>query len=326
MRNEHIDQLRGISIISIIFIHCTVLYWNNKIAHILWDYAQFAVPVIFFCAGYVFMLKPAQMTLRDLTHYIIKRVKRLMLPYYLYLIVYILILSRAKPITVKYVVRSIILLGGWDINWLVFLFIQYIIIAPVLWLLFTEKQNIFKLYLLVILSSSVFLFLFQFPYKHLLISWLMWSPLYVYPWILSKEKHQSKKLVFIGLISCVLYFFLRIYEMSVGKPQTMFSYKYPPDVHMLSYGFFSTSLLYLASIHELFSKLRLSNLLSFYSKHSYSLFFTHYIIIYVLNTYTRAKNNLHWIIYFFIVVLSSSFIQYGWSSLESRFKRMKESP
>jgi peptidoglycan/LPS O-acetylase OafA/YrhL len=311
MRDEHIDQLRGLSIISIIFIHCTVLYWNNSIAHTLWDYAQFAVPVILFCAGYVFMLKPAKMTFSDMSHYIIKRVKRLVLPYYGYLIFFILLLSLIKPITIEYVIRSLLFLGGWDINWLVFLFIQYIIIAPVLWLLFTNYKNLFKLYLLTVLIVSFILFFSKFPYKHLLISWIMWSPLYVYPWMLSKAKSPQQQLLLVGVLSFIMYVLLRIFAINTGKPQTMFSHKYPPDIHMLTYGFFSTSLLYLASIYEVFTKMRLSRILSFYSKHSYSLFFIHYIIIYILNIYTKAKNNLHWTLYFLIVILSSSVFQLG---------------
>lgn len=321
MRNKYIDQLRGLSIIAVIFIHCTVLYWNNKIAHTLWDYSQFAVPVIMFCAGYVFMLKPPSLTFKSLFSYMFKRIKRLITPYYFFLIIFTLILSLKKIATLDYFIKSIFLIGGWDINWLVGLFVIYVIVAPLLWYIFSKHNNFFKILITALILISIYFFNFRFPYNHMYITWLMWAPLYTFPWFLKEDKKLNKKLSIITILGFIVYIFLRFYEAKTNKPSSMFSHKYPPDIHMLSYGFFSTSLLYLVSLKNIFSNDLINKTLYFFSSHSYPLFFIHYILIYLSNTYLKLSSNIHWIPYFLIIITVSTLTQIGYIKIEEKVKK-----
>jgi hypothetical protein len=126
-RNETIDVLRGVSLLAVIFIHCLAYYLSDNVAHTLWNYSQFAVQVFVFCSGYLFFKKFIGTNTQPSFNYLFSRIKRLLVPYYIFLVTFIPIiyLTQRKKITFTFLLENILVKDGIDINWLVLLFIQF---------------------------------------------------------------------------------------------------------------------------------------------------------------------------------------------------------
>lgn len=81
-----IDNLRGISIIAMMIIHATAYFLKDKTAYFIWDNLEWAVPVFVFCSFYVLFEKNLEFKRDQLIAFYKKRLKRLILLYYLFLI------------------------------------------------------------------------------------------------------------------------------------------------------------------------------------------------------------------------------------------------
>ena len=121
MRNKTIDFLRAVALITIVLIHSLVPYLNDPLNHQLWNVSQFAVQIFVFCSGYLFFSREFDKEEKVDMRYITKRLKRLLVPYYVYALVFIPILffTHHSTATLDYIVSSLLLTGGIDIGWLV---------------------------------------------------------------------------------------------------------------------------------------------------------------------------------------------------------------
>ncbi|MBD3840001.1 MAG: acyltransferase family protein, partial [Epsilonproteobacteria bacterium] len=119
-RNKDIDNLRGLAMISMMVIHACSYFLKTKEVYLLWNYLQWAVPVFLFCSFYL--------SLKDKrpTNYL-KRLKRLFIPYWIFLFVYFLLLYffEKKNFSFQYLRANIFLYRGIDFNWLVLLFLYF---------------------------------------------------------------------------------------------------------------------------------------------------------------------------------------------------------
>lgn len=98
-------------------------------------------------------------------------------------------------------------------------------------------------------------------------------------------------------------------EKKIGHNLSQFANKYPPTLYHLSYGIFSTTILYQLSEINFFDILGFSRLLNFLSVNSYSLYFVHIVVMDVL-TWTRILGRLNNVSFFILIFLFSTLIVY----------------
>jgi len=325
-RNITVDLLRGIAMISMMLIHTTYYFiGSSKIALFLWHWSQFAVPVFVFCSGYVFFLKPQRIHEEGLLNYMWKRVKRLVIPYYIFLIFFFpIIWFTTDKLTPMYILQSLFIIGGVDISWLVLLMLELSLLFPLLILLQRKKNILFLSY--IALATLVAIITIPLPLSALhwklgienwkLIMWLGWSLMgifsMVYINVSSLQKFlQNKLMLFIGatIVSIITY----IYERSIHHDITLYGNKYPPTLLILSFGVAAIVLLYILAEKQCFKPIQ--KLLIFTSTHSYSLFFIHYCFLIALAN-LLPKLHTTWYFFFASVLGAALLVQYLWNRLK----------
>ncbi len=305
-RYLEIDMLRGIAILAMILIHTCYYFLSDKTALFIWNWSQFAVPVFIFCSAYLFFQKPQPLSIS----YFKRRLIRLIKPYYIFLLFFIPIFFFINPQTpkIKYVLQSIFLVGGVNINWLVLLFVCLTIIFPLISSYFKSFKPLFLVYLLVsIISSALFVF-YKFPLSYKYIFWLPWSVIAIFTHLFVLKENKKNFITLSASISGIIfglsYYIERISRHNLG----MYENKYPPTLYFLSYGIFMISVIYI------FSKLLIKNktltkIISFFSLHSYSIYFIHYTILIILASQIKLFPN--WETFFLSVLITTIAIQFA---------------
>jgi len=303
----YIDILRGLAMVAMISIHTNAYFLSNKVAGFLWDLGQFAVPLFIFCSGYLFFKKDFH--IKHYWHYVNKRFQRFLIPYYVFLIFYISLVYLKEPakVTLNYFFQNLLVIGGVDINWLVFLFLYLSILLPPFYFLAHKHKVWFYFFASISFVSSLALMFFSFPFNYRLIMWLPWFLIIVFSfWLVKNEKNNMLQLI-VFLFFILIFFSLR--HLQVINHHSLIHYynKYPPNLYHLSYGISFTIGLFWLAKREVFNFFLLKKMLDFLSINSYSVYFIHYLIIYVLFVITKIKFN--WVTFFLYVLALSIIIQ-----------------
>jgi hypothetical protein len=327
-RLDFIDMLRGLAIVVMILLHTNAYFLKNPISFFTWDWGQFAVPVFIFCSSYIFFQKQYVFTsVEDFFRYVKKRIIRLLIPYYIFVVVYFGLIYFQNPakLTIKYILQTITLTGGIDINWLVLLFIYFIFIMPFIQLI-SKKQLVFIIYSLL---SVIFSFILILKSKFLnldyrFVMWLPWSLLIIANFFMVKYE-KNKRIVFsIFLINVIVFVVLYFFQKYLGHSTVQYYNKYPPNIYHIAFCIWSTIIVCWIAKKGLFSFFPTKQILSFISKNSYSLFFIHYCIIFFLTVFTKIKFN--WITFFTVVLFLSIFIQFVINKTVYLFSTLKRGP
>lgn len=308
-RNTTIDFLRGLAVILMILIHATAYFLNDPTTRFVWDYTHFAVPLFVFCSGFVFFSKNAETPLS--VSYIWKRLKRLVLPYYIFLLPFFFIsfLSKPESLTIRQILEKLLLSGGRDLNWLVILFIYLLFLFPIVHFIYRQKKWVFY-----VLSGAAFLgcILFLFYIPHLpfrFVMWLPWTFFLIFTLVFTKKKDNPYFLLSTVILSAVSFIVTRDILQGQDKTLVLTENKYPPNLYYLSYGIFFTTVLYY--LHSFISRNTLyvrfvQKPVDFLSVHSYSLFFIHFLFVKVFVDFGAHKAIGPWM--FFIVLLIVSIL------------------
>lgn len=307
MRNKTIDNLRGLSILAMMAIHANAYFLDNLLNYFFWNFFQWAVPVFLFCSFFLTFSLKKELNFK-------KRFFRLYRPYLIFLIFYFLLLFffEKQKFNLSYFLANIFLYGGIDYNWLVLLFLGFIFLTP---LFFYLKKNKFLFYGFFLLSffSSIF-FIFYPPKSYRFFMFLPWILIVYFAYFFVQWKKSFWKIgaiIITSLFSFLITFFL---EKKIGHNLSQFANKYPPTLYHLSYGVFSTTILYQLSEINFFDILGFDRLLNFLSVNSYSLYFVHILVMDVL-TWTKVLGRLNNVLFFILIFLFSSLIVYGYSQL-----------
>lgn len=301
-RLPEIDDIRGISIILMIMIHTNVYFLSNKISYLTLELSQFAVVAFIFCSAYLFYLKPQVYGWRNFFSHLVKRIKRLVIPYYWFFAVYyvFLLLKDAKKVTLSYVVQNIFVIGGLDFNWLVLLFIELAILMPFVSYLFEKKRVWFYIYTAVaIVSSLIFLKYTPLSYYRF-IMWLPWSLVLIYTYLFNQLKEKRVLFWAITALCFALYYILPPLVLKpLGHSLFMYDNKYPPNLYHLAYGIGCINVLYMLSQWKLFSNYIVQTIVNFFSVYSYTIFFIHILVIYAVTVFFHF--NFNWVTFFLAV-------------------------
>ncbi len=303
-----IDFLRGFSMLIIIFIHTGAYFLSNKAVFFLWDAGEFAVVVFIFCSCYIVFKKHLAENLHLLT-YVKKRAARLIVPYYIFLIFFLSLvyLGEPKKLTASFLLQNLLVTGGVDINWLVLLFLIFSVLIPVLLILYKKNKTLFYSYLCLALLSSLFFITNKLSLNYRVTMFLPWSLIVIFS--IYFVKYETRRFfLFSGLVVSLIFFiFLWTILYAHNLSLVMYNNKYPPNLYHLSYGIFFVFLLYLVGKQPFMSIPIIKKFFFFMSSQSYSIYFVHFLVIYVLTVFFRIK--FTWESFFLAVFLITIVIQ-----------------
>lgn len=306
-RNFIIDDLRGLGIFVMILIHTNVYFIQNKIAYTTMELSQFAVVLFIFCSSYLSFQKELEFTPKTFFEYVKKRVFRLLPPYYLFLTIQLLFtyIKQRRLITPDYVLNNILMIGGLEFNWLVFLFLEFTFLTPFIYVLRKKRHNFFLVFFIVSMCSAVIFLRFTPLPNFRYFMWIPWSLVIMFALFFTELEKNKKFIIGSILVSGAIFFLARTYQSLTFHTLYHYSNKYPPNIYHLSYGIFVTLIIYKFSQYNLLLPFRL--LFGFLSKFSYSIFFIHVLVIYFLNHFLKVK--FHWISFFVSVLAISLVVQ-----------------
>ncbi len=287
-RFKHIDFLRAIAIIVVIATHTFSYHLSNPIYFSIWNYLHFAVPIFVFCSGYVLIAKYREgfATIKVTLAWYWKRFKRLLIPFFIYLLVhYSLWFALPKYFSglalqknFSFMLQSLLLVGGADSNWLPLLFLELTLLFPLI-VYSLKKKRLVVLTLLLSLASILFFTIKPFPYAYyrsvMVLSWISIIFLSIFEYYKGVQVGRYLAAGFAGLVV----FFYLTQVLKLGEGMILTKHKYPPDAYYL---LFSVSVMYLIlAVSQINSLYRgfLGKFFLYISRHSYSLFFIHYLVL-----------------------------------------------
>lgn len=301
-RNTSIDFLRGLAVLVMIVIHVTAYYLNQKTTFIIWDYIHFVVPIFAFCSAYIYFQKDTESPFNF--EYVAKRAKRLLIPYYIFLVPffgYFYFLDR-KEFTARLIQKYLFLIGDRDLNWLVILFIYFIFLLPFIRFL-SGKKHLFLIFVICAFASSIALMFTRLPVGFRIYMWLPWSTVLIFAYMVATLKEKRKFLLISAALWLTSFLLGRYLVQILGKNLVLTENKYPPNLYYLSYGMFWICVWYL--IH---SSLKIPGMIQHFfdylSNYAYSLFFIHFLYLYIIISTVKFKVYPWWLVSMVLVVIS----------------------
>ena len=287
-----IDFVRTVAIIGVMVTHSLVPFLGKQSINSTWNYLHFVVVAFVFCSGYITVYSyPRSNTGRSLPAWCKKRFRRLYLPYLIYLFVYAVALflfpavvtGRDISLTTRFFLDSITLTGGSDVGWLTLLFLQLAVLTPILPGITRNNKRLTGSLIICGFFALITTFV-RIPASYSrMIAWLPWSFIFLLGALAGqKEKHDGAKIqnyLIAGMVSfCVWIIFTALLNY-LHKPLTLTLHKYPPDLYYFLYGIGITYTLF--GLGKLWEKQgeHFTSAISFISRYSYGMFFTHLIIL-----------------------------------------------
>lgn len=310
---------------AVISLHSLANYLNDPFVLRLWDVQQFAVQIFVFCSAYLFFSRPGNFSITSVVPYFIKRFWRLYKPFLYYLVFFFIALLLLRPDTFSWekVILSATLIGGIDINWLVLLFVQFILVFPFIQFLLTKWKFGFATFAFIVIYSSVFFFFLPFPYHWRTIMWLTWSfmALYAIFYIRNESEENTSYRDTSYMFFTAIFVAIICVEALYKETLAIYPNKYPPNLVILSYGIVWIGIFEFLFRHGFFHQFKLIKPISFLSQYSYPLFFIHYLWIYILNNALHLHKIVPWWGYFPILFPLSILTQIAINNYISRFKK-----
>ena len=239
----------------------------------------------------------------------LKRIKRLIIPYYLYLVVLFSAFYMIDPssLSVDGVIKKFLFFQGRDLSWLVVLFLMFIPLFAFLEYAYQKRPTLLKAVGGITLIISIFLLTntIGLPFRYIM--WLPWCVYLIFTLLYAKGVFSKKMIVAILVLSALTYGISRDVLIGANHTLTLTENKYPPNIFYLSYGIFWTILLY--ELHLFFNARGVippvvQRCFDFMSTHSYSLFFIHFWYVTILRKMIDYQM-LGWLGFFGVVLLAS---------------------
>ncbi len=320
-RNTTIDFLRGFSVIVIILIHVNAYFSSIPLAYTIANYSQFAVQIFVFCSAFVFFDRKKEESFS--ISYFTKRIKRLLIPYYIFLLFYFpfILFIKQEHISLESIFKWLLLQGDRDLNWLVVLFLCFLVLMPLIKIL---KNNVlFWLFFILSTVSSVALLFIKFPFHFRWIMWLPWSLILFFTYFYTQTKKRKMFLVISTAITGVMYcishqaFVLQKHTLAFTEN------KYPPNIFYLTYGLLCISILILIYEKLNLQKYKTHSLFNFASRYSYEIFFIHFLYLFIFVEIADYKKFTWWGLFIIITILSLG-TMYVWTKKDYFLSMLKK--
>lgn len=318
-RFGHIDLLRAFAIVGMIAIHTLQYSLNGPVQIFFWNYLHFVEALFVFCSGYVLTAHYQEhfVSSSHLIKWYFKRITRLLVPFYLYLLAHYTLwilfpnlfsgLGLVKSFT--FILQSIFLVGGVDVNWLVLLFVELTILLPIFFRLIKRKY-LLAVFMVLALLATVFFTLHNLNSIYRFVMWIPWSLILLFSILTSlkdlKKEIVHKKYFSIGLLALGAFLFLFTLWSQTGNSLRLIDNKYPPNLFYLLYGFGATVIAFIISRWGFWQHRSVKHLWFFVSQNSYQLFFIHFVVLdLVLKTFPDSNSEVRFILIVFVSILVS---------------------
>lgn len=246
-RDPSIDFLRFIGISLIILAHVSP-------SGVIFELRSFDVPLMIFISGLTLSDKKVSFNVT----YFIKRIKRLLLPVYLFLTIYFLIIAAVQllgfdlGVTSKHIIDSYLLLEGIGFVWIIRVMLCIALLTPLLKFL-TDR---FTLSAIIVFCLSILLIADYcancsvFLNNIILRDYLLYGMVYSVPFIIALKIHSVKTANVVYIVGILLLLMLvdYIYLNESGRILSFISFngfKYPPQSYFILYGLVCSLILYL---------------------------------------------------------------------------------
>ncbi|MDP4011307.1 MAG: acyltransferase [Candidatus Roizmanbacteria bacterium] len=296
VRNTTIDFLRGLAVIFMIIIHALAYFLDQPSARLVWNYSQFAVPLFVFCSAYISFQRNNSTT--PIFSQILTRLKRLILPYYVFTTILLLLFEfvLGKTLTVQSALNWYLFGSGRDIGWLVILFVYFTFLVPLI--IKVSKHDRLSKFLFQAVWLVPLALIFVPPIESFrLIMWIPWAAFLTYVFWFVRNENKKWFPLYVVLLSIIGFVVSRYLLLQIGHSLVFTENKYPPNLYFLSYGVLSTTLLYyfhrFLTEHNLFAHW-LQKIFNFFSRYSYSLFFIHFLFVYILKEWMDYREIGAW--------------------------------
>ena len=304
-RKAYIDFLKVIGLSGIILAHVDS-------PDVIMMARSFDVPFMVFLSAILAAdgLPPSKLTLRDSCKYILKRVKRLVIPTWIFLTFFFLVKAICGEVNkLSYYIYSFLLTRyGIGYVWIVLIYVYCALLTPAIHHLGHGKK--------VWIGIACVYFFYELCYAR---SWgcynkfIMSTFYYLVPYgiITAIGFHYQKMSKAVKLLLCILsdlifallgYYYYR----QAGSFQLVHIAKYPPRLYYLSYALFaSVGLLLMCEKRKV--SFFFSPLILFFSKHSFWVYLWHIFYLWIFDT---ILSSISWWLSFLIVVLFSGMTVY----------------
>jgi len=317
-RLPHVDFLRAVAIIVMIAAHVLSRNLGTILTNTTWNYTHFAMVLFLFCSGYLFYRQTATIIWSPRTYltWIKKRALRLVGPYYGFLSLHFILwyvfprLFSGLGLTksADFVLSSIIFRGV-DYGWLPLLFLEIMLVSPMLLMLYRSKTTKAGTILLFFVSTVIFLFYPRQGMDYRLVMWVPWSFIVLMSFRyaeLEQSASKTRAVITTGAAAAVLFALGSAAFPSFRLPLTLTLHKYPPDIWFLSYGIAVGSILLFAAPARILNTGYVRTAIRWISIHSYQLFYIHYIMTDIVKTIHPETGLPHQITLQFLIVLGAS--------------------
>lgn len=317
-RSAYWDSWKGIAIIAVVAIHAcsdTSLFsrgsFNWVFGILIRQIFDFAVPIFFAFAG-LFSTSSINATTKK---FYLKRINRIIIPYVIWTIIYLLIKSTHSSLSLTEVIKSFIFGTGIHIGYFVIVLLQFTLLTSLYNTINKLVSHITIALIGVVLgtaynyyfsASNPDLTLSKFPFNGLL--FVVWYPFYHLGYIVSRFESELKiKNIRLTNLSSSLLFFLVLASVEGFYWALNGNYSFGVSQLKISSFIVSTILfLYIICFKEKTIHLHKDSHLSWLGSYSYFIYLTHLLF---LPTIQKTIKPIEWLYGFQpIFILSSSVI------------------
>ena len=300
-RKKNIDILRVIGLLCIILAHVVA---DDGI---IFQIRNFDVVLMIIISSYLFIIKYHGKSKFDL-QYLIKRVKRLLLPTWIFLLIFFGILAGFIHYEIKTIISTFVLHEGIGYVWIIIIYLIVAILLPLIVpLLKKNKRNTFYilvLYFIYEILASMNFFNINILFEDVIA--------YVFPimlivvvtyWIMNNNNRNVVVFSLLNLVICMLCFLI-IYKVT-GQVENTNYMKYPFRIYYLSYGFFASGILIVFFRNNRITNFMHNKLIEFISKSSLWIYLWHIFFLVITNYF-----NFNWMIRYIIILIFSILVTY----------------
>jgi len=326
-RNHKIDNMRALGMILIFLAHSNPPYIVNY-------FRCFDVILLVFLSNYMLDEKKVS-TFQSYKSKLVNRIKRILLPTYVFITVFSLIefvvyriAKRPELFGLHQIINSYLLCeNSVGYIWIMKIYILNFVVAPFAFLIIKKANSLIKTVLLLLGETLIYVtcyLLYQRVIPHNYITWLVfeeWILCFMAYFIVGQEALLNKTTNFWEKNGWLFWGVILLITIVINKisntPFDPVGGKRPPNVQYLSYGIFITLLLY-----KVMPNARV-RLFEWISRESLMLYFIHPIFVLGLNAFNAIIPNTildNFIIKWIVIFLFSCVSWYFISNILTRFK------
>lgn len=232
MKNQLIQTIRGICIICVVLIHSLIqddsIKCSNEVNIIIRTVINFAVGTFIFFAGYFVKVEEVQF---NKSSFYIKKAKRLLVPYVIWSIVYIvgLHMEYLREKNIKGIILAFVLGKSATHLYYIIALIQLVIITPILvWVINKKNKGLDAVVLIISPLYAIGNGIFNYYLKTNILLYatlfFAWISFYYIGILLKNRKYEIKKCFTIGI--GIITYLIFVMATNIAEYKNGFSYAY----------------------------------------------------------------------------------------------------